>query len=103
MGIRLQPCALVKCQCLAHHMSCMILQHHAATCNQSSKAGYANKSWHRASGCTQAVIPGALNHYFVPVLDPVYKFELGGPSHEACAGVLGIGQYLQTMAGRSQP
>ena len=49
--------------------------------------------------CMQAVIPGGLNHYFVPSSAPVYKFELGGPSHEACAGVLAIGQYLQTMAG----
>ena len=47
----------------------------------------------------QAVISGGLNHYWIPHGQPVYKFELGGPSHEACAGVLAITGFLQTLAG----
>lgn len=38
------------------------------------------------------------NHFFVP--DGIsYKFELGGPSHEACAGMLGLKPYLAALAG----
>jgi len=38
------------------------------------------------------------NHYFVPETNPTYWFELGGISHEACAGVNAIGQYLRHVA-----
>lgn len=38
------------------------------------------------------------NHFFVPDTDVPYKFELGGASHEACAGLLGFERYLQVIA-----
>ena len=38
------------------------------------------------------------NHFFVP--DGIaYKFELGGASHEACAGLLGLEPYLRSLIG----
>ena len=40
------------------------------------------------------------NHFFVPADDVPYKFELGGVSHEGCAGWLAVGQYLAFLAGR---
>eukprot|EP00891_Asterochloris_glomerata_P007304 jgi/Astpho2/7304/e_gw1.00113.67.1_t len=44
---------------------------------------------------------GGPNHFFVPADDVSYKFELGGPSHEACAGVNALSQYFKVMAGVS--
>lgn len=38
------------------------------------------------------------NHFFIPASDVPYKFELGGASHEACAGLLGLERYLQVLA-----
>ena len=38
------------------------------------------------------------NHFFIPADDP-YKFELGGVSHEGCAGLLALGDYLKGLAG----
>ena len=46
-----------------------------------------------------AVKAGGPNHYFVPLDDPVYKFELGSASHEGCAGLIALGRYLQHIAG----
>lgn len=45
------------------------------------------------------------NHFFIPKTDVPYKFELGGASHEGCAGLLALGDYLQFIAGddRSKP
>ena len=40
------------------------------------------------------------NHYFVPQHEVPYKFELGGASHEGCAGLLALGAYLNFLAGR---
>lgn len=37
------------------------------------------------------------NHYFIQ--DVPYQFELGGPSHEGCAGLLGLADYLKAVAG----
>jgi selenocysteine lyase/cysteine desulfurase len=37
------------------------------------------------------------NHYFIR--DVPYQFELGGPSHEGCAGLLGLADYLEGVAG----
>ncbi|GBF97282.1 cysteine desulfurase [Raphidocelis subcapitata] len=37
------------------------------------------------------------NHYFVPGSDPSYWFELGGASHEACAGVVALADYLRAL------
>lgn len=38
------------------------------------------------------------NHFFIPDDEIPYKFELGGPSHEGCAGLLGLGEYLSFLA-----
>ncbi len=39
------------------------------------------------------------NHFFVPDHDLPYKFELGGASHEGCAGLLGLRDHLAFLAG----
>jgi cysteine desulfurase family protein (TIGR01976 family) len=39
------------------------------------------------------------NHFFVPRTEIPYKFELGGASHEACAGLLALPDYLCFLAG----
>jgi hypothetical protein len=39
------------------------------------------------------------NHFFIPRDDITHKWELGGPSHEACAGWLGLRPYLAFLAG----
>ncbi len=43
------------------------------------------------------------NHFFVPRDDVPYAFELGGVSHEACAGWLAVGDYLAWLVGRTVP
>lgn len=43
-----------------------------------------------------AELPGP-NHFFIH--STPYRFELGGPCHESCAGLLGVGDYLQGLAG----
>ncbi len=40
------------------------------------------------------------NHFFIPRDGGVGKFELGGPSHEGCAGLLGLRRYLNFLLGR---
>jgi len=37
------------------------------------------------------------NHFFIQEVP--YQFELGGPSHEGCAGLLGLADYLKVVAG----
>jgi cysteine desulfurase family protein (TIGR01976 family) len=39
------------------------------------------------------------NHFFIPDDEVSYKFELGGVSHEGCAGILGLRDYLGQLAG----
>jgi selenocysteine lyase/cysteine desulfurase len=39
------------------------------------------------------------NHFFIPDDDVPYKFEPGGVSHEACAGLVAVGDYLRFLAG----
>ena len=39
------------------------------------------------------------NHFFVPDNAIPYKFELGGVSHEGCAGLLALGDYLAFLTG----
>lgn len=39
------------------------------------------------------------NHFFIPDDEVPYKFELGGVSHEGCAGILGLRDYLAMLAG----
>jgi cysteine desulfurase family protein (TIGR01976 family) len=41
------------------------------------------------------------NHFFIPKDDP-YKFELGGASHEGCAGLLALKPYWQMLAGTDE-
>jgi len=41
------------------------------------------------------------NHFFIPNDDLPFKFELGGVNHESCAGVLGLSDYLDFLAGGS--
>ncbi|GLI58903.1 hypothetical protein VaNZ11_000685 [Volvox africanus] len=41
------------------------------------------------------------NFYFVPASDLTYKFELGGVSHEGCAGLLALQDYLLHLLGTS--
>lgn len=42
------------------------------------------------------------NHYWIDGADVPYKFELGGPSHEACAGILGLARYITAVARESE-
>jgi len=39
------------------------------------------------------------NHFFIPDDETPYKFELGGVCHEGCAGILGLRDYLEVLAG----
>lgn len=45
-----------------------------------------------------AGLPGP-NHFFIANDDIPYKFEPGGVSHEGCAGLLALGQYLRYLCG----
>jgi selenocysteine lyase/cysteine desulfurase len=38
------------------------------------------------------------NHFFIPRDAVPYKFELGGASHEGCAGLLALREYLNVLA-----
>jgi len=39
------------------------------------------------------------NHFFIPRRSVPYKFELGGVNHEACAGLLGMRDYVKWLGG----
>ena len=39
------------------------------------------------------------NHFFIPEDEVPYKFELGGASHEGCAGLCALASYLGLLAG----
>jgi cysteine desulfurase family protein (TIGR01976 family) len=43
------------------------------------------------------------NHFFVPDDDLPYKFEVGGPNHEGCAGICGLRDYLAFVVGEADP
>jgi cysteine desulfurase family protein (TIGR01976 family) len=43
------------------------------------------------------------NHFFIPDDELPYKFELGGVSHEGCAGILGLRDYLEFLVRVEQP
>jgi cysteine desulfurase family protein (TIGR01976 family) len=45
-----------------------------------------------SNGATREII--GPNHFFVADDDVPYKFELGGASHEGCAGILGLSDYV---------
>ena len=38
------------------------------------------------------------NHFWISGKEVPYKFEIGGPSHEACAGLVATGSYFQALA-----
>ncbi len=52
--------------------------------------------WGRADAISE--VPGP-NFFFIPERDIPYKFELGGVSHEACAGLLGTREYFAFLGG----
>jgi len=43
------------------------------------------------------------NHFFISDDEVPYKFELGGVCHEGCAGILGLRDYLELLAGVGEP
>ena len=43
------------------------------------------------------------NHFFIPEDELPYKFELGGASHEGCAGLCALAPVLGELAGRGNP
>lgn len=43
------------------------------------------------------------NHFFIPDDELPYKFELGGASHEGCAGLCALAPVLGELAGRGNP
>jgi selenocysteine lyase/cysteine desulfurase len=49
-----------------------------------------------------AELPGP-NHFFIPDDDLPYKFEVGGPNHEGCAGILGLRDYLASLVELEDP
>lgn len=49
-----------------------------------------------------AELPGP-NHFFIPDDELPYKFEIGGPSHEGCAGIRGLRDYLAFLVGLENP
>jgi len=51
--------------------------------------------WGRRDAITELTGP---NHFFVPDDELPYKFEVGGASHEGCAGLLGLRDYLAFLA-----
>ena len=56
--------------------------------------------WGRRDAVAELTGP---NHFFVPDDEVPYKFEVGGVSHEGCAGILGLRSYLSFLAGLDQP
>jgi len=51
--------------------------------------------WGRRDAIAELAGP---NHFFVPDDELPYKFEVGGASHESCAGILGFRDYLAFLA-----
>lgn len=43
------------------------------------------------------------NHFFIPEEDVAYRFELGGASHEGCAGLCGLAPVLAHLADVENP
>lgn len=41
------------------------------------------------------------NHFFIPLAQVPYKFELGGASHEGCAAIVALAGYLAFLAGEA--
>jgi cysteine desulfurase family protein (TIGR01976 family) len=56
--------------------------------------------WGRQDALAELTGP---NHFFISRDDLPHKFELGGVDHEACAGVLGLREYLAVVIGLEDP
>jgi selenocysteine lyase/cysteine desulfurase len=56
--------------------------------------------WGRADAAAQVEGP---NHYFIPRGEHPYKFELGGVSHEGCAGWNAAIAYVAWLGGSAEP
>ena len=56
--------------------------------------------WGRNDAIAELEAP---NHFFIPRDDVPYVFELGGPSHEGCAGINALKTYLAFLCSSSQP
>ena len=74
-------------------------------------ADYYVFSWYKVYGPHMAALFGkseALaeiegpNHFFIPRSAGAYKFELGGVSHEGCAGLNALPRYLNVVAGKPE-
>jgi cysteine desulfurase family protein (TIGR01976 family) len=52
--------------------------------------------WGRRDAIAELTGP---NHFFIRADELPYKFEVGGVSHESCAGILGFRDYLAFLAG----
>lgn len=50
------------------------------------------------NGACFALQDAGPNHYWISGTDVPYKFELGGPAHEGCAGIVALTDYLSLMA-----
>jgi cysteine desulfurase family protein (TIGR01976 family) len=56
--------------------------------------------WGRRDALAELTGP---NHFFVPDDDVPYKFEVGGPNHEGCAGIRGLRDYLAFLVDLEDP
>jgi cysteine desulfurase family protein (TIGR01976 family) len=56
--------------------------------------------WGRRDALAELTGP---NHFFVPDDEVPYKFEVGGPNHEGCAGIRGLRDYLAFLVGLEDP
>ena len=56
--------------------------------------------WGRAEAIAEIDGP---NHFFIPRDQAPYVFELGGASHEGCAGILALGDYLSFLTQTEGP
>jgi cysteine desulfurase family protein (TIGR01976 family) len=56
--------------------------------------------WGRRDAVAELTGP---NYFFIPDDEIPYKFEVGGVSHEGCAGIRGLRSYLSFLAGLDRP
>ena len=84
---------------------------HRAIDVQAFKADWYSWSTYKVFGPHAAVLVGSAeamaevtgpNHFFMPANAWPKKFELGGVSHEACAGIAAVQPYLRFLAGMGE-
>jgi selenocysteine lyase/cysteine desulfurase len=56
--------------------------------------------WGRTDAVAELTGP---NHFFIADDEVPYKFEMGGPSHEGCAGIRGLRDYLAFLVDLEDP